>query len=439
MMHPQYQNINMLKIPNLPNMPDYGATGMPFGQINIATNSGIALESLMEEFLVSIVAMAGAQAGAVRVLSDDQKFMRLIAHTGLPHNVVEAERIVKRGCGMCGVAFGENILAWVDDVKSCAQHNTEAYFGQTCQRVLAISLPHGNQVLGVYNLFFEDYTEIDVQTQSVLRLIAQMLGLSLYKDRLERERLRMTVLRERQEMVSEVHDAIAQTLTYVRMRLPLLNDAMLAHNDGESQKYFSDVKKAVGEVHDNLREIMTYFRTRMDPLGLLHALKEIENSFEDRTGISLEIKNNVPHLDLTAEQEDQIFHIIQESLANIAKHSMARRAVVSISELSEMLEFSIEDDGLGLQDPTVSTIVTAAHELIPSTHFGLDIMRGRAQKLGGRIEVSENEGGGTRVYLKIPTSSSQQAIQPKQQNKIIPINGNMNGAAIEAKFGEYGG
>ena len=54
-----------------------------------------------------------------------------------------------------------------------------------------------------------------------------------------------------------------------------------------------------------------YKRQRMDPLGLLHALKEIENSFEDRTGISLEIKNNVPHLDLTAEQEDQIFHIIQ--------------------------------------------------------------------------------------------------------------------------------
>ena len=420
-------------------MPDSGATGMSFGQFNFAANSGIALETLMEEFLVSIVSMAGAQAGAVRVLSDDQKFMRLIAHTGLPNNVVEAERIVKRGCGMCGVAFGSNILAWVDDVKSCAQHNTEAYFGQSCQRVLAISLPHGDQVLGVYNLFFEDHTEIDAQTQNVLRLIAQMLGLSLYKDRLERERLRMTVLRERQEMVSEVHDAIAQTLTYVRMRLPLLNDAMMAHNDVVSQKYFSDVKKAVGVVHDNLREIMTYFRTRMDPLGLLHALKEIEENFEDRTGISLEIKNEVPHLDLTAEQEDQIFHIIQESFANIAKHSMARHAVVSILELNDMLEFSIEDDGLGLQDPSVATIVTAAHELIPSTHIGLDIMRGRAQKLGGHIEVSENEGGGTRVYLKIPTSSSQQATQPKQQQKIISIHEAVNGTANLARFGEYGG
>ncbi|HMS27408.1 MAG TPA: ATP-binding protein [Burkholderiaceae bacterium] len=425
--------------PNQPNMPDYGEAGLTFGQFSNAANSGLALESLLEEFLISIVSMAGAQAGAVRILSDDQKFMRLIAHTGLPQTVVEAERIVKRGCGMCGVAFGENILAWVDDVKSCAQHNTETYFGQSCQRVLAISLPHGNQVLGVYNLFFESYTEIDVQTQSVLRLIAQMLGLSLYKDRLERERLRMTVLRERQEMVSEVHDAIAQTLTYVRMRLPLLNDAMLAHNDVVSQKYFSDVKKAVGVVHDNLREIMTYFRTRMDPLGLLHALKEIEENFEDRTGISLEIKNDVPHLDLTAEQEDQIFHIIQESLANISKHSMARHAVVSIAEMNDMLSFSIEDDGLGLQDPSVSTIVTAAQELIPSTHFGLDIMRGRAQKLGGHIEVSENEGGGTRVYLKIPTSSSQQATQPKQQHKVIPINGTINGAANAAKYGEYGG
>ncbi len=168
-------------------------------------------------------------------------------------------------------------------------------------------------------------------------------------------------------------------------------------------------------------------------------LKEIEKNFEDRTGISLEIKNEVPHLDLTAEQEDQIFHIIQESLANIAKHSMARHAVVSIVELNDMLEFSIEDDGLGLQDPSVATIVTAAHELIPSTHIGLDIMRGRAQKLGGHIEVSENEGGGTRVYLKIPTSSSQQATQPKQQQKIISIHEAVNGTANLARFGEHGG
>lgn len=104
------------------------------------------------------------------------------------------------------------------------------------------------EVLGIYNLFFEANADIPVQTQAILRLIGQLLGLALHNARIERERLRMTVMRERQEMVNEVHDAIAQTLAYVKMRLPLLNDAMLAHDDPRSLKYFSDVKKAVGEV-----------------------------------------------------------------------------------------------------------------------------------------------------------------------------------------------
>jgi two-component system nitrate/nitrite sensor histidine kinase NarX len=79
-------------------------------------------------------------------------------------------------------------------------------------------------------------------------------------------------------------------------------------------KYFSDVKSAVGEVHDNLREVMTYFRTRMDPLGLLHALQGMAKTFSDRNGVALEIRNSAQNLNLTDEQEVQVFHIVQEAL-----------------------------------------------------------------------------------------------------------------------------
>src|SRR5665647_3342833 len=88
------------------------------------------------------------------------------------------------------------------------------------------------------------------------------------------------------------------SLAYARMRLPLLSDAILAHDDQKSLKYFSDVKSAVCEVHDNLREVMTYFRTRMDPMGLLHALQGLADGFFNRTGIELELKNLAPKLDL---------------------------------------------------------------------------------------------------------------------------------------------
>ena len=366
------------------------------------------LEPLLERFLVSILPLAGAQAGAVRVLDDDGQTMRLVAQCGLPEQVQSAERSMQRGCGMCGVASGTDVLGWVDDVRTCAQHNTGNYFGTQCKSVLAISLPHGNQVLGIYNLFFEDTPHIDAPTQSILRLIGQLLGLALHNARIERERLRVTVMKERQEMVNEVHDALAQTLAYVRMRLPLLNDAMLAHDDVHSIKYLSDVKKAVGEVHDNLREVMTYFRTRMDPLGLLHALQGLVQAYQDRTGIALELRNSAQNLHLTDEQEVQVFHIIQEALANIAKHSMAKRALVAIDRTPEQLEFLIEDDGLGLTAPSVSTIVTSAQGMAPPRHLGLEIMQGRAQRLGGSLELGVKDGGGTRVRLVLPLGAKPQ-------------------------------
>lgn len=363
------------------------------------------LELLLQRFLVSIAALAGAQAGAVRVLTDDGHHMRLVAQQGLPAHVQEAERLVDRGCGMCGIAVGSDVLGWVDDVRTCGRNSGGHYFGGQCQGVLAISLSHAGEVLGIYNLFFGSRVQIPSATQTILRLIGQLLGLSLHNARIERERLRVTVMKERQEMVNEVHDSIAQTLAYARMRLPLLNDAMLAHDDPKAIKYFSDVKQAVGEVHDNLREVMTYFRTRMDPLGLLHALQGIADGFFGRNGISLEIRNTVRHLNLSDAQEVQVFYIVQESLANIAKHSMARHAAVIINKTPAGLEFVIEDDGLGMAAPGVSTIVTTAKGLAASSHFGLEIMQSRAQRLGASLEVGDNAGGGTRVRLLLPTTT----------------------------------
>ena len=241
------------------------------------------MDALLSRFLSAIIALAGAQAGAVRVMTDDGKFLRLIAQQGLPSDFVETERLGDRHCGACGMAANADVLAWVQDLASCTRHGASPYFESRCKGVLAISLNHNHEILGIYNLFFESSRRIDPAIETLLRLIGQLLGLSLHNARIERERLRVTVMKERQDMVNEMHDALAQTLTYARMRLPLLSDAIQAHDDAKALKYFSDLKTAVTEVHDNLREVMTYFRTRMDPLGLLHALGTVADSFFSNT------------------------------------------------------------------------------------------------------------------------------------------------------------
>ena len=370
------------------------------------TDASNNLEALLERFLVSIIAMAGAQAGTVQVLTDDGKCMRLVAQQGLPTQTLRTERSLEHACDLCGLSAGSDVLGWVSDVQTCVRHGAQAYAGLQCKRVLAISLQHGNQVLGIYNLFFDADTGVSLQTQTLLRLVAQLLGQALHNARIERERLQMTVMKERQEMVSEVHDAIAQTLAYVKMRLPLLSDAMLSHDDVRALKYFSDVKNAVGEVHDNLREVMTYFRTRMDPKGLLHALQGIAAGFFDRTGIALELRNSVQDLNLSDQQELQVFHIVQEALANVSKYSMARSAAVMINQLPQGLEFLIEDDGLGIAATDGSNTVTMAKGLASTTHFGLEIMHSRANRLGGSLDVGGIDSGGTRVRLVLPINDA---------------------------------
>jgi len=364
-------------------------------------------EVLLARFLSAIMTLAGAQAGAMRILTDDDKYMRLVAHQGLPDEVVQTERLVDRQCGACGTASTADMLAWVDDLETCARKGHNLYFGSKCKSMMAISLSHNQQILGIYNLFFDDTTRVDAAVQTLLRLVGQLLGQTLHNARIERERLRLTVMKERQDMVNEVHDALAQTLAYARMRLPLLRDAICAHDEPQALKLFSDLKTAVTDVHDNLREVMTYFRTRMDPLGLMHALTALADSFFSRNAIELEISNTVPHLNLSDEQEVQVFYIIQEALANIAKHSMARHALVRISQTPQQLEFVIEDDGLGMDEPNVSTIVTSARTVVPSTHFGLDIMQSRAKRLGGELDVRSMDGVGTRVRLRIPLAQDK--------------------------------
>jgi two-component system nitrate/nitrite sensor histidine kinase NarX len=131
------------------------------------------------------------------------------------------------------------------------------------------------------------------------------------------------------------------------MRLPLLRDAMLKHDDSLSLRYFSDVKQAVGDIHANLREILVNFRVSMDPQGLLPTLKDMADGFKNRTGIELEFKCEAHDLGLSAEQELQVFHIIQEALA-MCRHAQARHACLSIGSVGGRLEMMIEDDGLGV-------------------------------------------------------------------------------------------
>lgn len=359
---------------------------------------GEDLRALLDRFLAPIVALAGAQAGAVRLLSDQG--LQIVSDIGLPRAVHRIEESVDRHCGVCGAAADSHHMVWTTDLRRCSARGGGDYFGHDCRRVLAVPLQRRGRVLGVYNLFFAADAEPSPQVMALLKSVGELLGLALDNARLESENLRATVMHERQAMAAEIHDSIAQTLTFAKMRLPLLRDAVIAHDDARSLKYLDDVRQAIGESHASLREIVTHFRTRIGPLGLLPALDRLVARFRERSDIALEVTKPNARLSLSPGVENEVFHIVQEALANIERHSRARHAWIRLTALPTGFELTIEDDGIG------------AHRSIDEqcdegSHFGIGIMSERAVRLGGELSVGPRPGGGTRVRLSCPGSPAR--------------------------------
>jgi len=371
-------------------------------EITAGLAAGSDLHDLLQRFLTPVMQIAGAHAGAVRVLSPEGDRLQMISQIGLPEHVVCAERSVDPACGICGSAFTRDTVVWADDVGHCARRSADSYFGQECRHLLAVPLTHRGRVLGLYNLFFGTRPVLEAESTALLQSIGELLGLALHNAVLEREHLRATVLSERQAMAAEVHDSIAQTLAFVKMRMPLLQQAITSHDEAAALGYCADVRKAVSSAHTNLREVLTHFRAPMDPLGLKHALRSSVLAFCELTRVDLKFEDRAPELRLSAAQELQVLRIVQEAFANIAKHARAHRAWLTIEQRGGQIVVVIEDDGDGL---------ATANSARDASHYGLDIMRQRAASLAGSLDVRARDGGGTLVHLEFPASVAVEAMR----------------------------
>ncbi|MDO8959585.1 MAG: histidine kinase [Rhodocyclaceae bacterium] len=365
------------------------------------------VEELLGRFLGTMLRLAKADAGAVRVLTTDGKHLRLVAARGLPPEVVEKERLVPIDCGQCGLAVRDNRARYEIDLHACALRTKHPYFDAECQAMVVVPLQHGTQLMGVYNLFLSERFELPEELVLLFRSIGEHLGMALENARLKRENLRITLMNERQMMAAEVHDSLAQALSYMKMRMALLQDSIHDCNEEKARKYSGDIGQALDDAYIQLRELLAQFRSRMDPLGLQQALKRQADSFHDRTGIALEFDNRVVDLRLSVDQEAQVFFIVQEALANVRRHSKATQAWLTLEGTCDHYMITVDDNGRGAQGFFPIANRTGDSDELPyeRDHFGLSIMKERARLVGGRVEMINLPERGFRVRLTFPAIS----------------------------------
>ena len=134
----------------------------------------------------------------------------------------------------------------------------------------------------------------------------------------------------------------------------------------------------------------------LDAQSLPTAVREQLSAFSQRTRVSAVLRVDGDAREL-AGSDDSVLRILQESLANIARHSGARHVVVTLTYLDDMLLLDIRDDGCGFD--------VGAGQRSMHGGFGLTGMCERAELLGGSVVVESEPRSGCVVSVSIPIAT----------------------------------
>ncbi len=198
---------------------------------------------------------------------------------------------------------------------------------------------------------------------------------------------------EKTRLARELHDELAQSLAALKMDTLWVRDHAAGGLETVGAK-LDDMVALLDQTVAATRRMASDLRPLLlDDLGLRAAIEWLIGSFTQRCGIPcrllvcdwLELEVQEPHA--TA-----IFRIIQESLANVAKHAGASQVEISFRRVGRSMILITQDDGCGF----------LADEVRSPQSLGLTGLHERAQLLNGLVVITSAPGKGTRVEVTIP-------------------------------------
>jgi PAS domain S-box-containing protein len=206
---------------------------------------------------------------------------------------------------------------------------------------------------------------------------------------------------ERRRIARELHDSTAQTLAALTMNLSLVQRA--ADGDGLDPKSRRRLADSLDLAERCCREIRSLAYLLHPPAlheaGLRSAVQRYSEGFASRSGIRVDLRVASRLGRLPEEVEKTLFRIVQESLANIHRHSGSQRARIRLARDRRQVRLEVQDQGCGLHGEAGRR---AAEEL--AVGVGVSGMQERVRQLGGRFEIDSGERGtSVNVSLPLPT------------------------------------
>ncbi|MCC6192344.1 MAG: GAF domain-containing protein [Anaerolineales bacterium] len=266
---------------------------------------------------------------------------------------------------------------------------------------MAAPLRVGDRVIGSLCVGSQRAEAFPAEATSLLTKLADSVAIALENARLYEQAERVAMLEERQRIAAEMHDGVAQTLSYLDLKAQEAVELVQAGHRPEAAGVLRQVGNVITQASREARQAIAALQDGPAHRCALQAqLAELAHEPQVNGG-QVTVTLPPPPLDLPPAQSEQVLRVVREALLNARRHAGAEHVALYLEQDTTEATVIVEDDGRGfdLQAP-----VTDGH-----SHFGLSIMRARAARLGGRLVVTSAPGQGTRVALSWPARGANGA------------------------------
>jgi NarL family two-component system sensor histidine kinase LiaS len=251
-------------------------------------------------------------------------------------------------------------------------------------RFKQISMTTDRWSSGDFSLYIDDPTGDEITSFSQrLNKMAQQLQSLL------RRRQEMAISEERNRLARDLHDSAKQQALAASFEL----GTALTLYEREPKKAKQHLQAADALV-DSVRKELTTLVDELRPLPsdghqLGDHLKEYATNWAQRNGIALDM--HIEDIETFPEENrETLFRILQEALANVARHSAASNTEILVKRDKNIVTMVIKDNGCGFDAQA------------KQSGLGLSSMRQRAEELGGLFEIQSQPGQGTQVKVTLP-------------------------------------
>jgi signal transduction histidine kinase len=202
---------------------------------------------------------------------------------------------------------------------------------------------------------------------------------------------------ERRRLARELHDSAGQYLAGIHMNLSALlraDSGMTAANRSLVSDSLSLVDLCTSEIRT-----MSYLLhpPLLDEMGLRSAILMYVDGFAQRSGIRVDVEIPANLGRLSRDMETAVFRVVQQSLANVHRHSGSLVACLRIKSDAKFMMIEIRDEGCGISHETLEGFSSRTR----LAGVGITGMRERIQSMGGQFDIRSAKTG-TTVEVRVP-------------------------------------